>query len=82
VWNNLHIIVDIIFRPTMTHVVISLRGQLDIQRQALRHDRLRRFFDSATIPLHKSVRVVRILCTCLFEYKCMYVHTHVRTRKK
>jgi hypothetical protein len=25
----------------MTHAVISLRGQLDIQRQALRHDRLR-----------------------------------------
>jgi hypothetical protein len=23
----------------MTHVVISLRGQLDIQRQALRHDK-------------------------------------------
>jgi hypothetical protein len=39
VWNNLHITADIEFRPTMTHVVISLRGQLDIQRQALRHDR-------------------------------------------
>jgi hypothetical protein len=38
VWNNLHITADIIFRPTMTHVAISLRGQLDIQRQALRHD--------------------------------------------
>jgi hypothetical protein len=38
VWNNLHITADIIFRPTMTHIVISLRGQLDIQRQALRHD--------------------------------------------
>jgi hypothetical protein len=38
VWNNLHITADIIFRPTMTHVVISLRGQLDIQRQTLRHD--------------------------------------------
>jgi hypothetical protein len=24
----------------MTHVVISLRGQLDIQRQALRHDNM------------------------------------------
>jgi hypothetical protein len=24
----------------MTHVVISLRGQLDIQRQALRHDNI------------------------------------------
>jgi hypothetical protein len=40
VWNNLHITADIIFRPTMTHVVISLRGQLDIQRQALRHDKI------------------------------------------
>jgi hypothetical protein len=38
VWNNLNITADIIFRPTMTHVVISLRGQLDLQRQALRHD--------------------------------------------
>jgi hypothetical protein len=45
VWNNLHITADIIFRPTMTHVVISLRGQLDIQRQALRHDSiLTRYF--------------------------------------
>jgi hypothetical protein len=38
VWNNLHITVDIVLRPTMTHVVISLRGQLDLQRQALRQD--------------------------------------------
>jgi hypothetical protein len=38
VWNNLLITADIIFRPTMTHIVVSLRGQLDIQRQALRHD--------------------------------------------
>jgi hypothetical protein len=39
VWNNLHITAEIIFRPTMPHEVISLRGQLDLQCQALRHDK-------------------------------------------
>jgi hypothetical protein len=67
VWNNLHITADIIFRPTMTHVVISLRGQLDIQRQALRHDKSFQFIHRIAYgPVRLLNMDIRILL--LFAY--------------
>jgi hypothetical protein len=42
----------------MTQVVISLRGQLDIQRQALRHDNVTASFHPDDVTADNSVRVI------------------------
>jgi hypothetical protein len=56
VWNNLHITADIIFRTTMTHEVISLRGQLDLQCQALRHNKRTQLKVGTTYTVRVNIR--------------------------
>jgi hypothetical protein len=77
VWNNLHITADIVFRPTMTHVVISLRRQLDIQRQALRHDARK---GGGTVACALVASAYMCVCVPLADVACATVR--IRRKRK